>query len=471
MLIARKEEQKILMEAYKSEYSSFIAVYGRRRIGKTFLVRETFNYNFTFSFSGIANEPKETQIKMFLKSIGKKGVSINEKCDNWLDAFGYLETLIEQSKEKKKVIFLDEFSWMAATTKTSFISALEYFWNSYASGRKDVLLIVSSSATSWLIDNVIHNKGGLYHRLTHTIELKPFTLKECKEFSDNCSLHMNERDVLETYMVFGGVPYYWSLLKGEFSVAQNVDNLIFSEKGELHNEFDYLYASLFKKPESYISIVNALGKKKMGLTREEIAALSNLANNGDLSKKLKELEEYGFIREYLPLKAKKKGSLFQLIDQYTLFYFHFLRKKPNDEHFFENNFRTSQINSWKGGAFERVCLLHTEQMKKALGISGVSTNICSYSFTNQENHKGHQIDLLIQRKDGVINLCEMKYGSKPYEIEKQEYEMYLARIDDFIKDVGSSYSIHFTLVTPYGLERNKYSNIVTNIITMEDLFL
>ena len=467
MIIARKEELEVLKEAYENEYSSFIAVYGRRRIGKTFLVKEAFDYNFTFSFSGIANEPKSTQIKMFLKTIGKYGVEVDYKCNNWLDAFSYLEALIEKSKDIKKVIFLDELSWMASSTKTSFISALDFFWNSYASMRKDVLLIVSSSATSWLIDNVIHNKGGLYHRLTHAIELKPFTLKECMEYSDKCNLHMNRKDILETYMVFGGIPYYWSLLKGDLSVAQNVDRLIFSRNGELNKEFTYLYASLFKKPEGYINIVTSLGNKQSGLTREEIAKQAKTANNGDLSKKLTELEECGFIREYRPLEKRKKGSMFQLIDQFTLFYFHFLCPPPTEENYFENNYQSAKINSWKGRTFESVCLLHTNQMKRALGIEGVSTNVCSYSFRSKD--KGHQIDLLLQRRDGIINLCEMKYSSSKYEISKQEYENYSSRIEDFIEE-NPSYSIHFTFVTPIGLEKNKYSNIVSKVITLDDLF-
>lgn len=253
-------------------------------------------------------------------------------------------------------------------------------------------------------------------------------------------------------------------------MPQNVDRLFFARNGELHYEFDHLYASLFARPESYVKIVECLGQKKSGLSREEISQASKVANNGDLTQKLKDLEACGFIREFTPLKNKKKGSLFQLIDSFTLFYFHFSKAASNNERFFEDNYGTAAINSWKGGAFERVCLLHTNQMKKALGIEGVSTNICSYSF-KRENGSGHQIDLLIQRKDGVINLCEMKYCSGEYEISKSEYEDYSCRIDDFIQEISPSYSVRFTFVTPYGLLKNKYSSLASNVITMKDLFL
>lgn len=445
MIIGRKEELKILREAYESDESRFIAVYGRRRVGKTFLVREAFDYNFTFTHSGIANASSKKQIKAFVSALKEQGFQTDDEPKDWLDAFSLLKEKIKQSNHTKKVIFLDELSWMASKRSADFISGLEFFWNGWASARKDVLLIVSSSASSWILDKVIHAKGGLYHRLNHTIHLFPFTLKECKQYCYNKNLIMNDSQILETYMIFGGVPYYWSLLSEGKSLPQNVDSLCFSEEGELRNEFGYLYATLFNFPTEYIKIVTAIAKKRKGLTRLEILEETKIKDTGNLTKKLKELIDCGFLREYLPFGKKKNGSIFQLIDNFTIFYFRIMKPMPTDRNYYQHSIQSGKVNAFRGLSFELVCLQHVPQIKKALGISGVVTEECSWTCLASEETgiKGHQIDLLIARNDGIINVCEMKYSQKPYSIDKEENESFIQEIADFLEVTKTKSSLVF----------------------------
>lgn len=471
MLIGRKEERELLQEAYLSDESRFIAVYGRRRIGKTYLIRNVFDNHFFFSHAGLAKGDSKKQIKDFCLSLKEQGIMVEDDVSDWLTAFSYLKKGVAASEEKKKVIFLDELSWMAGKRSGDFLTALESFWNGWASGRKDVLLLVSSSATSWLIDHIIHNKGGLYHRLNHAIHLLPFSLKECKEYSLVNELGYSSSQILELYMIFGGVPYYWSLLRRGYSIAQNVDSLCFYRNGELHEEFNYLYPSMFNKPEDYIQIITSIAKKKKGLTRNEIIGSTKLADNGALSKKLLELEECGFIRQYSPFGKRKKESIYQLIDNFTAFYFSMMNPRKEDEHFYQNNYQSGLYNSFVGLSFELVCLEHVKQIKYALGIIGVTSKECSWlCLEDKENGiSGHQVDLLIDRNDGIINMCEMKYSLAPYSLTNKDEENYRLRIADFNKVTNSKKPIMFTLISPFGVNRNSHSGIITNVINLENL--
>lgn len=471
MIIARKEELSILKEAYECDSSQFIAIYGRRRIGKTYLAREAFNYNFFFSHSGIANGSKKEEINAFLQSLKEQGGEYDMQASDWLGAFSYLKRKIESSDLKKKVIFLDELSWIAGKRGDEFLKALEFFWNSWASNRKDVLLLVSSSATSWLLNHIIHSKGGFYHRLNHTIKLSPFSLKECKEYVLNSDYGMTDGQILECYMVFGGIPYYWSLLKKGYGVSQNIDRLFFSETGELREEFTYLYSSMFNRPEEYIRIITAIAKKRKGLTRNELIEDAKIKDSGNLSKKIEELIACGFLKEYVPFGKKKVNIVYQLIDNFTIFYFHFMKPMPTDTNFYLNNSQSGKLNAWRGLSFELVCLQHIDQIKKALGIYGVTTQECSWTCkpNEAEGIVGHQIDFLISRKDSVINLCEMKYSQVPYAVTQKEEEDFRRRTSDFLRVTKTKSSVFTTLISPYGIQTNRYSNAISNVIDLSDL--
>jgi hypothetical protein len=360
------------------------------------------------------------------------------------------------------------------TPRSNFISGLEHFWNSWASARKDIVLIVCGSATSWIVNKIINNHGGLHNRLTNKILLRPFTLAECKAFSQAMGLGFSNYQIAENYMIMGGVPFYWSLLKRDLSMAQNIDALFFSSKEEgLKHEYEQLYASLFNNPEPYMHIVNALATRNKGLSRNEIEHLSPIRSGGDLTRYLNELEWCGFIRKYNCIGKHSKDALYQLIDNFTLFYYQYIKgNRNNDEHFWTNSIDSAVHRAWSGVAFERLCLEHIEQIKKALGISGVLTNVYSWQTeANEElNIEKAQIDLLIDRKDGVINLCEMKFASAEYVMTEQEESKIRRRRGSFIDATKTKKAVHITIVTPYGLKKNSHSAIAQNEVILDDLF-
>ena len=448
-----------------------MTIYGRRRVGKTFLIREAFDYRFAFQHAGLSEGGMKGQIFAFVSSLKDAGYEVKKQPKNWLEAFEYLKDLIRKSSEKKKIIFIDELSWMD-TPKCDLMVALENFWNGFASARKDIVLIVCASATSWMLSKVVHNKGGLYNRLTEQIHLRTFCLGECEEYVKNSGLAFNRNQILQYYMIFGGVPYYWGFLKKGLSLSQNIDRILFEKDAPLRDEFKYLYASVFKKPENYVKIIEALGTKKVGMTREEIINAAKISNSGDLTTKLEELESCGFIRKYYAFGMKKKNAIYQLMDCFTLFYFKFLKSQPTDEHFWTNQINTPLVNTWMGLAFERVCMEHIEQIKVKLGISGVLTEVNSwYCKADLDNGVfGSQIDMLIVRKDQVINLCEMKYSQSEYTITEKVDRNIRNKISDLITISGTKYAIYPTIITTYGLVENSYSQEVQSVVTMDDLF-
>ena len=358
------------------------------------------------------------------------------------------------------------------TQKSGLVTALEYFWNGCASARKDIMLIVCASATSWMLDNIIHNKGGLYNRITNRIHLKAFNLSECKEFVEANHIAMNDYQILECYMIMGGVPYYWTLLDRSLSLPQNIDRIFFKEDAPLKDEFEYLYRALFNNPEKYIEIINAFGRKKAGLTREELCSALKLKQSGVLSKKLADLEACGFVRKFHEFEKKNRGAVYQLIDNFTLFYFKFMEHTQTDEHFWENQHSSPTLNAWRGLAFERVCLQHIDAIKKKLGISGVLTDVCAWSCKADPNKglKGSQIDLLIVRKDQVINLCEMKFCADNFTVTQAVDESLRKKISDLYTATNTKYAVQKTIITTYGLTDNMYSGTIQSCVTAKDLF-
>lgn len=471
MIVGRVTEKALLEKAYKSDQSEFIAIYGRRRVGKTFLVRETFGDRFTFSYSGMPNTSTKMQLQSFHISLMEQGL---EKCpipENWIEAFHQLATFLNNSEDKRKVVFIDELPWMDGP-KSSFLPAFEQFWNNWASARKDILLIVCGSSTSWIINKIIKNHGGLHNRLTNRIALKPFTLAECEKYVKALGIkNMNRQNIIEGYMIFGGVPYYWSQLEKGMTMAQNIDRLFFAPDALFANEFNDLFASLFKNPEPHMSIITALGKKKVGMTRDELAGASKLLPNGSFTRYLEELESCGFIRRYISLGSTTRNSVFQLIDNFTLFYFKFLAsRKNNDPTFWSKNIVTPSYYNWCGLAFERVCLLHSDQIKKALGISGIITSEYALRLKEANGMPGAEIDLLFDRADKAITLCEIKYTKGKFAITKSYAEQLWNKSERVQASLKSPRSIFIAMITANGLTENEYSDTVQSSITKDELF-
>lgn len=469
-MIGRTTEKARLLKYAESDESEFVAVYGRRRVGKTYLIRQTFQDRFAFQHTGVARGRTKEQLNAFGDSLREWGSEFKGAPKDWFDAFNLLKAVIMKSNQKRKVVFLDELSYLD-TKGSRFIPALEHFWNGWVSARDDVLLIICGSATSWIINKVIKDKGGLHNRVTGRISLQPFTLKECEDYVASRGIVMTRYQIAEMYMVLGGIPFYWRHLEPDLSADQNVDDLFFARANKLEGEFNELYASLFRKPEPYLKIVMALGRRKSGLSRDEIVAQTRMVSCGNLTRYLRELEECGFIRKSLSFGKKAKGALYQLIDNFTLFHLAFAgENKMNDRCFWSGSSDSQFRVVWEGLAFERLCLQHVREIKAALGISGVISNDCSWQIARTAEHDGAQVDLLIDRKDGVINLCEMKFASTEYEIKDAEDRCIRARKELFKETTGTKKAVHLTYVTTYGLKRNKHSGIVQSEVTLDDLF-
>ncbi len=470
-MIGRKKELQRFKEAMESDQSEFIAVYGRRRVGKTFLIRQAFANRFTFAHTGVARESMAGQLANFHDSLVEYG---SEDCpvpETWLEAFRRLKKVISGSKEARKVVFIDEMPWMD-TPRSNFTAALEHFWNGWASARNDVVLIVCGSATSWIINKVIHNKGGLHNRVTGKIHLRPFTLAECEEYADARHLGMSRSQVAEAYMVLGGVPHYWSFLRKDASLAQNIDRMFFSEDGELKDEFYELYASLFKRKEPYEAIVTALAGKKSGMTRDEIVVAAKTANNGRLTERLAELEQCGFIRSFHVVGACASAIVYQLMDSFTIFHFNFIvNNKRHSEVFWSSSLGSPMYNAWRGLSFERLCLQHVGKIKEAIGIGGVDAEVGCWRHVADERYPhGAQIDLVIDRADNVVDLCEMKCTDSPYRVTDTDMADLKRKCDAYRTVTRTKKSIHTLLVSANGTEPGMYRNEINCEVTLDALF-
>lgn len=479
MIIGREKEITTLRGLLTADESQFVAVYGRRRVGKTFLIREAYNYDFVFQHTGTYGATRQQQLSDFRESLYNAGMGKCAMPKTWSDAFHMLWDFLKVMPVdgKKKVIFIDELPWMD-TPKSNFVRSLDHFWNAWATTRKDIILVVCGSATSWIIDNVIMNYGGLHNRLTCKVHLQPFCLRECRQYCESKKLGYMDRQVLEAYMALGGIPYYWSFLKKGQSVAQNFDRMFFQLGGELAEEFNALYASLFKQPKRHIAIIAALARKKSGLLREELLKATHLSDNADFSKALLELEQCGFVRKYAMIGKKSKDAIYQLIDNYTLFYFDFISENVNgDEHFWTSQAGGSIHAGWAGRAFERVCMQHVAQIKEALGFSAVVSSVHSWSHKGEKDpvsgrtiHKGAQIDLLIDRNDDTINLCEIKYTNAAYTLTEEEDERIRNRKETFIRETGTQKTVLITMITAFGLTPGGCADDIHCQLTMADLF-
>ena len=471
MLIGRKKQQKELLDAYRADDSKFVALYGRRRVGKTYLVKQTFKGMFTFTHSGLANGSLKEQLYGWRSSLENAGFSVSASPKHWLEAFDMLKQLVRQSEAKKKVIFIDEMPWLD-TPRSKFVTALEFFWNGWASMRDDILLIVCGSATSWIVNKLLRNHGGLHNRVSTKILLQPFTLHECEEYSQSMNLAFSRYELLEAYMVMGGVPYYWSLLERGKSLAQNIDTLFFSPQGMLHYEFRELYDSLFRNPNAYIKVVETLGQRPGGLRREELVKLLGMTDSGNLTRILDDLEHCGFIMHTNAYATRSYNAVYRLTDNFSLFYMKFMRaNKSDDPAFWSHSYSSPLHHAWCGLAFERVCFQHIAQIKRALGISGVLTNTYSWQAKDDPVYgAGAQIDMLIDRADNTVNLCEIKFASQEFVIDKEYDAVLRHKMARFSQAAPRRKSLLLTMVTTYGVAHNAYWNRVQSEVVADDLF-
>ncbi len=471
-IIGRKNELEILDNVFKSSKSEFVILYGRRRVGKTFLINRRFGEHFTFRVTGLAKTTIQKQLVNFqsaFNAMAPASMTLDKTPPNWFMAFQSLIKLAEADRRPRKVIFFDELPWFDSRG-SDFLSALEHFWNSWASYRSDVLLIGCGSAASWMINELIHNHGGLHNRLTERIALQPFTLSETEEFLKSKGGVFDRYQLLELYMVMGGIPYYLDNVQVNRSIAQNIDRMFFSINGILSTEYDDLYRSLFNNPTKHIAVVEALTQKSKGLTRNELLELTKLSDGGSTKKILDELEQSGFIKKYMPFGKGKRDALYQLIDPFTLFYMSFVKDTMAEgEGAWVAQLDSPKWQAWSGYAFEFLCRYHVKNIKKHLGISGVYAEISTWR--SQTKSGGAQIDMLIDRKDRVINICEMKFSTKVFTITKAYADNLRNKMMVFRTETDTNKTLFLTIIAANGLAENQYSQqLVQDALDMNALF-
>lgn len=470
-IIGRKEEIGKLTDYYNSGRPEFVAIYGRRRIGKTFLVRNLFRNKFTFEMSGSIGAGGDVQLSHFVNALRDYGHGGDTNPGNWTEAFHALKSLLQKhtGKGKRIVVFIDELPCLD-TPRSGFLYAFEHFWNSWASCQNEIMLVVCGSATSWMISKLIDSHGGLHNRITHEIHLAPFTLAETEEMLTVNGFAWSRLSIMQIYSVLGGVPYYLGLLEKDKSVEENIDRLFFAEYGELRREYNRLYSSLFNSSDIYTKVIEALAACKKGLTRKQIAEKIGTTSGGTLTKAVRELENCDFIRGYntRERKIKHKEQIYQLTDMYTLFYMQFCHKATTDARYWSNMMGKPRQNTWYGLSFERICMLHIPQIKRRLGIDRIHTEY--YSWRSRKSEPAAQIDLILERADNLVNVCEIKYSQFPYSITKDEEARIRNRVADFVAETGIRSGVLTTLITTFGIRRNSHSGIAQVELTMDDLF-
>lgn len=476
-IIGRKREIEELERLYRSGRPEFVAVYGRRRVGKTFLIKQALKGRIAFQHTGVSpvdqvggSSRMKMQLESFYYSLVSHGLEGFRKPVSWMEAFYQLQQLlIKLDDGNRQVVFIDELPWMD-TSRSGFLSAFESFWNGWCSGRDNLMLVVCGSATSWILGNLSRSRGGLYGRLTYEIKLLPFTLKECEEYFSHEGIQLSRYDIIQSQMIFGGIPYYLNYFQKGLSLEQNADKILFGRSPRLKNEFDRLFNAIFGNAAECKKIVRLLATRHAGFSREEIAAQTGLPLGGGLTDTLKALQESDFIMCYTPYGKPRNTRFYKLMDNFCLFWLKYV--EPNTEN---GSFMTSSITSdimqhWRGVAFEEVCWQHIDQIKQALGISGVRTTVSAWNVAGDDGKDGIQIDLLMLRADNVVNLCEMKFASDAYHISKEEETKLKNRCETLKTTLKAKQTVHLTMVTTYGVAYGKHSGVVQKQVTMDHLF-
>ena len=451
-----------------------VAVFGRRRVGKTYLIGSFFEGKIDFELTGLKDGTKAQQLRNFAYSMkdAQKLATLPQLPIDWLDAFHQLKTYLEslEGTERRKVVFIDELPWMA-NGKSDFLTGFSYFWNSYAA-KENIIVVICGSATAWMIQKIINDKGGLHNRVTRRIHLQPFTLAETEAYFLEKNIVFDRYQLLLLYMTMGGIPHYLDQVQGGKSAIQNIDDICFHQDGLLRTEFENLYSSLFTNSERYESIISALSSTWKGMNRAEIIAKTQISDGGGLTMMLQELEQSGFISSYIPFGKKKKDTLFRLTDCYSLFYLKFIQNIPTKETLsWQSLSQTQTWITWSGYAFENICFQHIDKVKSALGIAGIHTNQYSFLAKTNEENEGAQIDLLIDRQDNVISLCEVKFYNDEWVLSKTDADNLRRKKSIFRHVTGTKKQIFIVLITTFGLLKNKHSlGLVDNVLDMNALF-
>lgn len=472
-LIGREQEKKILETALHSTEAELVAVVGRRRVGKTFLIKTVYETAIVFEATGIQNATNDEQLQNFTLQVNQtfyKGANAVTPA-NWIDAFHQLQIAFTRQKKRKKcVIFFDELPWFDAQ-KSGFLRGFSYFWNSWAVNQ-NVVIVICGSAASWMIQRVVNDTGGLHNRITKRIYLEPFTLAETELYLKSKNIHFTRYQIVQLYMALGGIPHYLKEVDPSLSVVQNIDTICFSKQGALSDEFNRLYPALFSNADKHIMVIRALSQKKQGMTRAEIVDASKLPNGGGLTLILEELEQSGFIQSYFSYGKKKKEKIFRLTDEYSLFYLQFIEQhRYQGGNIWQHLSQTPTYKTWSGYAFESICMKHLERIKTALGISGIYTLATSFYKKGTATEKGVQIDMVFDRNDHTINLFEIKFYNKIFTITKDYADELQTAMWVFEQETQTTKHVNWVFISALGLTQNQHSlGLITKSLTLDDLF-
>ena len=466
-IIGRESELELLDKYNKSGKSEFVALYARRRVGKTSLVRYYFKDKFDFYVTGVLDGTKADQEDAFYDALVKHGY-VGDKPKNWKEALNALGTILEKKKRKKRcVVFIDELPCFD-TEYSGFVKEFGDFWNRMASWYDNIFLMICGSATAWMIRNVIDSKGGLHNRVTHEMHLRPFDLYKTEKYVRARKGKWDRLSILQMYMALGGIPYYFSLVDFSKSAAENIDALFFSQDAELRKEFRRLYTSLYKNPEQYLDIIKVLAISREGMTRDEILKKLKLVSGKNISERLEDLVLCDFVSRQSN-GGKVNSGIYRLVDFYTLFYLTFCNSEITDRAYWRHTINTPPQNTWYGLAFERVCLCHIWQIIQSLRLDSMLTKY--YSWRSKESVPGAQIDMIIERADGIINICEMKYSKSDYKHDIKDSRSLMNKVDDFVSETKTKKTIQTVLVTTYGLKMGDHADDFQKVLTMNHLFI
>ncbi len=472
-LIGREEERQILLDALTSGSPEMVAVFGRRRVGKTFLIKETYKAHIAFEITGIQHATNAEQLENFcvqLAAFSKTKKAI-EPPANWFGAFRLLAAFLEKKiPHGKRVVLLDELPWLAGH-KSGFLTGLSWFWNSWAE-LHNVVVVICGSAASWMIQKVVNNRGGLHNRITKRVFLEPFTLKEMEAYLKSRNIFFDHYQMLQLYMAMGGIPHYLKEIQSGKSAIQNINDICFAKHGLLRNEFLNLYPALFAHADNHIKVVRALAGSRMGLPRPAIVKNGQLPEGGNTSKVLEELEQSGFINAYYPFGKRKKDMLYRLTDEYSLFYLRFIeRNKSSGTNTWNTLGQSQAAKIWAGYAFENACFKHMPQLKKALGISGIYSEPSAFLNKGTETETGAQIDMLLDRSDHTICLFEIKFYNTTFKLTASDAESLRNQMFVFSRATGTKKRLMLVLVTTFGMEHNQHSlGLIEAVVTMDTLF-
>jgi AAA+ ATPase superfamily predicted ATPase len=481
-IIGREKEIKLLNQVWSSKEAEFVAVYGRRRVGKTHLIREFFSDKAAiyFELSGEKDGSLASQLGNFIEVFSNvffKGIPLQTP-KSWKSAFALLTQELEKlPKSKKMVLFFDELPWLA-TKKSGMLQALDYYWNRYWSRYSNLKLIACGSAASWILEKLINAKGGLYNRLTKTILLKPYSLKGAREFLKARGIALTPKQTLDFYMVFGGIPHYLKQIEKGRSATQEINRICFQSDGLLYGEFDRLFASLFEHAEDNHAIITAIGSLRHGITREELIRKTRFSSGGTLNKRLAELESSGLIQSYIPYGHKKKEMYFRLVDEYCYFYLSWIQPLKSKgieggKNYWQTKSKTASAISWSGYTFETICLKHIDQIKEALELQAVHCEFGSWRYISEKGSQavGTQIDLLFDREDGVITIFEIKHSEHCFAVDKECARAIKNKLEVFEKHFPSRKQFFVVMIATMGIKPTIWSDgLIQSVITLEDLF-